>query len=330
MLVEGLKQKGLVRLLLTDQYGNVKTDYTYKNYIADNGTRFASGSTVMQTGSVTGFTGNSFTTASAHGLIPGDEIVFGPLGTITGAVAGTLYYVVNVTSTTAFSVAVQEGGTPVTLGGTTTAATYRFRQNHVNFLAVGTGSANATFALGRTLTALGAETGVRKLLTVSRVQGGSITLDGVQYQATFAAGESTGALNEAGLFNTGAVRVTNFAQTGTTVTLNTDCNHGLVANDWFTVNMANAATGMNGSFQVVSAPTATSLTYTSATSQSITQTAATQPAANSLSITGGSWVIPRTGVMVCRTVFGGGSSGVINKGANDTLQITWTVTSVGS
>jgi hypothetical protein len=71
MIVEGLKQKGLVRLLLTDQNGKVKTDYTYKNYIADNGTRFMSGSTLMQTGSVTGFTGISFSTAGAHGLLPG-------------------------------------------------------------------------------------------------------------------------------------------------------------------------------------------------------------------------------------------------------------------
>ena len=329
MIVEGLKQRGLVRLLLTDQNGKVKTDYTYKNYIADNGTRFLAGSTVMQTGSVTGFTGNSFSTASAHGLLPGDELVFGPMGTITGATAGTLYYVVNVTSATAFSVAVQEGGTPVTLGGTSVAATYRFRQNQVHFIAAGTGSANATFALGRALTTLGTETGVRKLLTVSRTQGGTITQDAVQYQATFSAGESTGALNEAGLFNTGAIRVTNFQQTGNTVTINTDCNHGLATNDFATVNIANASPGMNGAFQVT-VVTATQFTYTNPTSQSVGQTGATQPAANSLSITGGSWVVPRTGTMVCRTVFGGGSGGVINKGANDTLQITWTVTSVGS
>ena len=32
------------------------------------------------------------------------------------------------------------------------------------------------------------------------------------------------------------------------------------------------------------------------------------------------------GTMLCRTVFGGGSSGVINKGANDTLTITWKIT----
>lgn len=32
------------------------------------------------------------------------------------------------------------------------------------------------------------------------------------------------------------------------------------------------------------------------------------------------------GVMLARTVFGGGSSGVINKGPNDTLQITWKIT----
>lgn len=32
------------------------------------------------------------------------------------------------------------------------------------------------------------------------------------------------------------------------------------------------------------------------------------------------------GLMLCRTVFGGGSAGVINKGANDTLQITWKIT----
>jgi hypothetical protein len=329
MIVEGLKQRGLVRLLLTDQNGKVKTDYTYKNYIADNGTRFSAGSTIMQTGSVTGFTGNSFNTASAHGLLPGDEVIFGGLGTITGATAGTLYYVVNVTSTTAFSVAVQEGGTPVTLGGTTNAATYRFRQNQVNFLAVGTGSNNATFALGRTATGLTTETGVRKLLTVSRVQGGTITQDAIQYQATFGAGESTGALNEAGLFNTGAIRVTNFAQSGTTVTINTDCNHGLATNDVVTINIANASPGMNGSF-TVTVVSATQFTYTNATSQTVTTTTATQPAAGSLTIVGGSWVILRTGVMVCRTVFGGGPSGVINKGANDTLQITWTVTSVGS
>ena len=32
------------------------------------------------------------------------------------------------------------------------------------------------------------------------------------------------------------------------------------------------------------------------------------------------------GTMMCRTVFGGSSAGVINKGANDTLTITWRVT----
>jgi hypothetical protein len=32
------------------------------------------------------------------------------------------------------------------------------------------------------------------------------------------------------------------------------------------------------------------------------------------------------GIMLCRTVFGGGSIGVINKGVNDSLQITWKIT----
>jgi hypothetical protein len=54
-------------------------------------------------------------TATAHGLVDGDKIVFTNTSTATGIVAGRIYYVDSIDANT-FKVATSSGGSPITLG----------------------------------------------------------------------------------------------------------------------------------------------------------------------------------------------------------------------
>jgi hypothetical protein len=238
MLVDRFKLKGRVTLLLKDQYGNIKTDTTYDNYITNAGRAYIAYNMHEFSYNTTTVSG-AVLTLTAHGFAVGDEIIFTALGGNTGLTTNTLYFITSTNfAANTFSVATTEGGAAITITGAAN-MTFRHKQNNMTLMAVGTGS---TLISDATLTALVAETGVRKTATASRFTT-TITNDAIQYVTNFAAGESTGALNEAGIFNAGTSGVT-----------------------------------------------------------------------------GGG------GLMLARTVFGGGSTGVINKGANDTLQITWRIT----
>lgn len=238
MLVDGFKVKGRVSLLLKDEYGNIKIDRTIDNYITNLGRAYIADG-INQYSFTTASVSSSILTLTSHGFNAGDEIVFTALGGNTGLTVNTVYFVASTNlAANTFSVAATDGGGVLTITGTAN-MTFRHRQRNMYLMAVGTGSTDPTLV---TRTNLVTEIGVRKTATASKFTT-SVTNDAVQYVTTFAAGESTGALNEAGIFNAGT-------------------------------------SGSAG---------------------------------------GG-------GVMLARVVFGGGSTGVINKGANDTLQITWRIT----
>lgn len=71
--------------------------------------------------SYTGATSATDTITVTHALSNGDKIVFTDTGTIAGTpvVAGRVYYVVNISTTVSFKVALTAGGTPITLGTAT-------------------------------------------------------------------------------------------------------------------------------------------------------------------------------------------------------------------
>lgn len=229
MLTEKLKPSGTVGLILTDQYGVVKDSRQYKNYITNLGKAYIASNMHELTYNTTTVAGTSIPLDN-HVFANGDEIIFTNLGGNTGVLVNTLYFVVNAT-TNAFSVAATEGGTAISITGTA-GMTFRCKQNNMTVMALGTGN---TLPSDVTTTTLVTEIGTRQPVTTTRFTT-AVTNDTIQYVATFGAGISTGAVNEAGIFN--------------------------------------AATG---------------------------------------------------GLMLCRTVFGGGSGGVINKQALDTLTVTWRI-----
>lgn len=235
MLVDGFKASGRVSLVLTDENGNVKDSREYNNYITNAGRAYIAGGMHELSYATTTVSGTTLT-LNAHGFINGDEIIFTALGGNTGLTVNTLYFVVGSAANT-FSVATSEGGAAIAITGTAN-MTFRHKQNNMTMMALGTAS---TLPSDATLTALVTEIGVRKATTTTRFTT-TVTNDTIQYVASYAAGVSTGAINEAGIFNAG-----------------TD------------------------------------------------------------GVTGGG------GTMLCRTVFGGGSTGVINKQASDTLTVTWRI-----
>lgn len=238
MLVDGFKVSGRVNLLLKDEYGNIKIDRTINNYITNVGRAYIAYNMHEFSYTTTTVSG-AVLTLNAHGFAVGDEIIFTALGGNTGLTTNTLYFITSANfAANTFSVATTEGGSAITITGTAN-MTFRHKQNNMTLMAVGTGSNLPTDV---TTTALTTEIGVRKTATASRFTS-TVTNDAIQYVTTFAATESTGALNEAGIFNAGT-------------------------------------SGSAG---------------------------------------GG-------GVMLARVVFNLGPSGVINKGVNDTLQITWRIT----
>lgn len=235
MLVDGFKAKGTVGLVLTDQYGNLKEERQYNNYITDTGKAYIAVNMHEFSYTTTAVSGTTLTLAS-HGLNNGDEVIFTSLGGNSGLLVNTLYFVVSSAAST-FSVSATDGGAAISITGTAN-MTYRAKPNHMTMMALGTGSTDPSLGSRTTLVT---EVGVRKAVTATRFTT-TLANDTTQYVATFAAGVSTGAINEAGIFNAG-----------------TDGSAG-----------------------------------------------------------GG-------GVMLCRTVFGGGSTGVINKLATDSLTVTWRI-----
>lgn len=249
MLDEQLSAKGRVHLLLTDQYGRVKVDHAYNNLVVNGGRQYIIDNMHEWTYTTTAVTSSVLTLAN-HGFHNGDEIIFTNLNGNTGLTAtNTVYWVVSANgSAGTFQVSATEGGAAVTITGSAN-MTFRHKPNNVLAMALGTGSVAAAAAdIGIT------ETGIRKTggaLTVSK-QG--TNFETIRFVASWGAGESTGNIWEAGLFN-------------------------------FTASTGAGTAGGATDFQTTAG-----------------------------------------GLLLARTVF----PGVITKGANDTLAVTWNITITAS
>jgi hypothetical protein len=75
--------------------------------------------------SYTGATSATDTITVTHALSNGDKVVFDNTDVATGIVAGRVYYVVNVSTTVSFKVALTAGGTAITLGTAANIALHR-------------------------------------------------------------------------------------------------------------------------------------------------------------------------------------------------------------
>jgi hypothetical protein len=165
-------------------------------------------------------------------------------------------------------------------------------------MAIGTNNTAAAVAN----TGLGAEL-ERNALTVS---GGTVSGATISYASTFPANDGTGAITEAGIFDT----------LGDTVDDITITSGGTGYTTAPTVAVAGSATAT----ATVSGGIVTAITITSAGSGYTSVPAVTfsggggSGAAATATLKGG-------GDMLARTVFG-----VVNKGASDSMTITWTVT----
>lgn len=123
------------------------------------------------------------------------------------------------------------------------------------------------------------------------------------YVCTFNPGVGTGALVEAGLFNgtTAAAAGLAYSRTGNTVTV-TKTAHGLAVDRAIGIAAA-TDTGLNGGATIQTVPDANTFTFYT-----------TSAGAN------GTLTLYQD-VMLCRSTFS-----VVNKGVNDTMTITWTLT----
>lgn len=75
--------------------------------------------------SYTGATSATDTITVTHALANGDKVVFDDTGAATGIVAGRVYYVVNISTTVSFKVALTAGGAAITLGTATGISLHR-------------------------------------------------------------------------------------------------------------------------------------------------------------------------------------------------------------
>ncbi len=172
----------------------------------------------------------------------------------------------------------------------------------MSHMAIGTG----TVAADAADTGLGTEL-ERNALTVA---GGTVSANTIVYAATYAAGDGTGAITEAGIFDTVGSKVddANVTAGGTGYTSAPTV-----------VFTGGAGTGAAGT-AVLTSGVVTSVTmtaggtnYTSAPTVSFTGGAGTGAAATATMKEGGD--------MLARTKFA-----VVNKGAADSMTITWTIT----
>jgi hypothetical protein len=159
---------------------------------------------------------------------------------------------------------------------------------------MGVGTNNT--AAAATDVALGTE------LTKAALTSTTLTNNAAVYVATFGAGVGTGAIVEAGLFNgnTAAATGLSYTRSGSTITV-TKTSHGLALDR--AVGIASATdSANNGGWTIKNPLTNTFDLITGAAGANGTLTLYQD-------------------IMYCRTVFS-----VVNKGASDTMTITWTVT----
>ena len=147
----------------------------------------------------------------------------------------------------------------------------------------------------------------RNAMTVS---GGTVSTNTIQYAATYAAGDGTGAITEAGIFDTIGSKVDDIAVSagGTgytsapTVTFTSGGGTGATATATVSGGVVTAVTVTGVGSGYTSAPT---IGFTGGAGSGATATAS----------------MKEGGDMLARTKFA-----VVNKGADDSMTITWTIT----
>ena len=176
------------------------------------------------------------------------------------------------------------------------------QDSNMTHMAIGTGTTAAAAAQTALVTEL-----ERNAMTVS---GGTVSTNTIEYAATYAAGDGTGAITEAGIFDTVGSKVDDIAVSagGTgytsapTVTFTSGGGTGATATATVSGGVVTAVTVTAGGTGYTSAPT---IGFTGGAGSGATATAS----------------MKEGGDMLARTVFS-----VVNKGAADSMTVTWTIT----
>ena len=176
------------------------------------------------------------------------------------------------------------------------------QDSNMTHMAIGTGTTAAAAAQTALVTEL-----ERNAMTVS---GGTVSTNTIEYAATYAAGDGTGAITEAGIFDTIGSKVDDIAVSagGTgytsapTVTFTSGGGTGATATATVSGGVVTAVTVTAGGTGYTSAPT---IGFTGGAGSGATATAS----------------MKEGGDMLARTKFA-----VVNKGASDSMTVTWTIT----
>jgi hypothetical protein len=176
------------------------------------------------------------------------------------------------------------------------------QDSNMTHMAIGTGTTAAAAAQTALVTEL-----ERNAMTVS---GGTVSTNTIEYAATYAAGDGTGAITEAGIFDTVGSKVDDIAVSagGTgytsapTVTFTGGGGTGATATATVSGGVVTAVTVTGVGSGYTSAPT---IGFTGGAGSGATATAS----------------MKEGGDMLARTKFD-----VVNKGAADSMTITWTIT----
>ena len=176
------------------------------------------------------------------------------------------------------------------------------QDSNMTHMAIGTGTTAAAAAQTALVTEL-----ERNAMTVS---GGTVSTNTIEYAATYAAGDGTGAITEAGIFDTVGSKVDDIAVSagGTgytsapTVTFTGGGGTGATATATVSGGVVTAVTVTGVGSGYTSAPT---IGFTGGAGSGATATAS----------------MKEGGDMLARTKFA-----VVNKGADDSMTITWTIT----
>jgi len=176
------------------------------------------------------------------------------------------------------------------------------QDSNMTHMAIGTGTTAAAAAQTALVTEL-----ERNAMTVS---GGTVSTNTIEYAATYAAGDGTGAITEAGIFDTVGSKVDDIAVSagGTgytsapTVTFTSGGGTGATATATVSGGVVTAVTVTGVGSGYTSAPT---IGFTGGAGSGATATAS----------------MKEGGDMLARTKFD-----VVNKGAADSMTITWTIT----
>ena len=176
------------------------------------------------------------------------------------------------------------------------------QDSNMTHMAIGTGTTAAAAAQTALVTEL-----ERNAMTVS---GGTVSTNTIEYACTWAAGDGTGAITEAGIFDTVGSKVDDIAVSagGTgytsapTVTFTGGGGTGATATATVSGGVVTAVTVTAGGTGYTSAPT---IGFTGGAGSGATATAS----------------MKEGGDMLARTKFA-----VVNKGASDSMTVTWTIT----